>query len=266
MSSGKGDLSRLYKTTDGCHSWKLIFTNPDKDGFWDAISANGKNLTILGDPVDGSFVIQSSKDGGANWIRDELPPSLKDEGAFAASNSSLLDAEQVDGRMWFGTGGPTGARIFIMCSPCTSKDFEKNGWSAKNIPIFGRSASAGVFSIAGNIPKSPGVLIAVGGDYANPNATGSAVFSKDRFSWQPAQTVPHGYRSAVAYDPTSKTWITVGPNGTDISTDDGKNWYALRPDAHEAADADRNWNALSLPFVVGPHGRIGKLDGAALKH
>ncbi len=38
MSSGKGDLSRLYKTTDGCHSWKLLFTNPDKDGFWDAIS------------------------------------------------------------------------------------------------------------------------------------------------------------------------------------------------------------------------------------
>ena len=29
MSSGKGDLSRLYKTTDGCHTWKLVFTNPD---------------------------------------------------------------------------------------------------------------------------------------------------------------------------------------------------------------------------------------------
>ena len=37
MSSGTGDLSRLYKTTDGCHSWKLIFTNPDADGFFDAI-------------------------------------------------------------------------------------------------------------------------------------------------------------------------------------------------------------------------------------
>ena len=62
--------------------------------------------------------------------------------------------------------------------------------------------------------------------------------------------------------------LTVGPNGTDISTDDGKNWHALQPEAalHEAADADRNWNALSLPFVVGPHGRIGKLDEAALKH
>jgi hypothetical protein len=60
----------------------------------------------------------------------------------------------------------------------------------------------------------------------------------------------------------------VGPNGTDISTDDGKNWRAVRPDPalHEAADADRDWNALSLPFVVGPHGRIGKLNAKALEH
>jgi hypothetical protein len=40
---------------------------------------------------------------------------------------------------------------------------------------------------------------------------------------------PHGYRSAVAYSPATKTWITVGPNGTDISTDDGRNWRALTP-------------------------------------
>jgi len=33
---------------------------------------------------------------------------------------------------------------------------------------------------------------------------------------------------------------------------------------HEAPDADRDWNALSLPFVVGPHGRIGKLNPKAL--
>jgi hypothetical protein len=78
--------------------------------------------------------------------------------------------------------------------------------------------------------------------------------------------MPSGYRSSVAYDAVTKTWITVGPNGTDISTDDGRNWRALHPDAarHEAADADKNWNALSLPFVVGPHGRIGKLDPQVL--
>src|SRR5271167_4341383 len=37
MSSGKGPLSRLYKTTDACRTWKLLFINPDKDGSFDAI-------------------------------------------------------------------------------------------------------------------------------------------------------------------------------------------------------------------------------------
>lgn len=37
MSSGLGDLSRLYKTKDACRTWKLVFTNPDKSGFWDAL-------------------------------------------------------------------------------------------------------------------------------------------------------------------------------------------------------------------------------------
>ena len=46
MSSGKGDLSRLYKTTDGCHSWKLIFTNPDKDGFWDAMLLRSRRMGL----------------------------------------------------------------------------------------------------------------------------------------------------------------------------------------------------------------------------
>ncbi|MGA8741194.1 MAG: hypothetical protein WB561_08415, partial [Terracidiphilus sp.] len=55
MSSGKGDLSRLYKTTDGCHSWTLIFTNPDPEGFWDAMLLNrfDKDGELLGDPVAG---------------------------------------------------------------------------------------------------------------------------------------------------------------------------------------------------------------------
>ena len=44
MSSGKGDLSRLYKTTDGCQTWKLVFTNPDKDGFWDALIMTDQNI------------------------------------------------------------------------------------------------------------------------------------------------------------------------------------------------------------------------------
>jgi hypothetical protein len=106
----------------------------------------------------------------------------------------------------------------------------------------------------------------VGGDYKEPAATGdTAWFLGEHQKWAPAQTPPRGYRSAVAYDASHKIWITAGPNGTDISTDEGKNWRPLKPLAQEEKDTDQNWNALSLPFAVGPQGRIGKFNPTALK-
>lgn len=266
MSSGKGDLSRLYKTTDGCHTWKLIVTNPDVDGFWDAISASGKNITILGDPVGGSLVLEVCKDGCATWERDKLPPSLPDEGAFAASNSALLN-EWEDGIELIGTGGPNGGRLFTSCEPCTKEPSNHEKWHVQPLPTFGRGASVGIFSISAKLRGSAMGYVAVGGDYSKPDEVGKAAYSVSWLRWSKSETLPHGYRSSVAYDAATKTWITVGPNGTDISTDDGKNWRPVRPDPslHEAPDADRNWNAISLPFVVGPHGRIGKVNPAALK-
>jgi hypothetical protein len=132
------------------------------------------------------------------------------------------------------------------------------------LPLNGASSSAGAFSLG-----STGVVtLAVGGDYAKPTETsGTAAYFDPYFGgWFAAKSNPTGYRSSVAYDAATDTWITVGPNGTDVSTDDGRNWRALRPNAalNEAADADQHWNALSLPFVVGPHGRIGKLNPNAL--
>jgi len=261
MASGPGDQSRLYKTTDGCSSWKLLFSNPDKDGFWDAVKAETKDRSwILGDPVDGQFSLFTTADGGANWVRTQDDLGLKSsrgEAVFAASNSSLLI---VEGTMLFVSGGPSGARAFMECIFCNSRRFV-----AHTVPS-PKGEAAGVFSIAvGN----EHLLIAVGGDYTKPDeSSDTAAFSTDGgVHWTISTTLPHGYRSAVAYDAAAKTWITVGPNGTDISTDNGRNWRPVRsdPGLHEAPDADRNWNALSLPYVVGPHGRIGKLDEAALK-
>jgi len=266
MSSGKGDLSRLYKTTDGCHSWKLVFTNPDPEGFWDALRASASQLTILGDPVNGSFVYETSGNGGKNWKRESLPISLPGESAFAASNSALFE-QWNDGITLFGSGGSEGARVFTSCEPCEKKPFDVGSWHVQQLPFFGQGTSSGVFSIFADVNGASVTYVAVGGDYSNPEREGKAAYSLKWLKWMPSQTPPHGYRSSVEFDAPSKTWITVGPNGTDISTDDGRNWRPVRPDAvrHEAPDADRNWNAISLPFVVGPHGRIGKLNSAALK-
>jgi len=255
MSSGKGDLSRLYKTTDGCQTWKLLFTNPEKDGFWDAIFINrgASDGFILGDPVDGAFVLYQSDDSGDTWRRIAAQglSAEKQAGAFAASNSSIAVGEI----NWFliGTGGTA--------QPFVYREETYPTFTRVAVPIAGGGPSAGIFSIDGRDFLN---VIAVGGNYQKPeDADHTAAYTKDGGkTWQAATSPPHGYRSCVAYDEATKTWITVGPNGTDISTDDGRDWRAVHPDAalHEEPDVDRNWNALSLPFVVGPHGRIGKLD------
>ncbi len=276
MSSGPGDQSRLYKTTDGCQTWKLLFTNPDKDGFWDAINFVGKtNGTLLGDPVNGYFSIFETQDGGLHWNRQKNIGAGVPVGGvvFAASNSSLV---QHDGAQVFGIGGPQGAFAYyrgIKTVECLQEVQNRNDckfmWNSVLMPpgirwpVSSRVESTGVFSLAIRPGQSidASVIVAVGGDYLKPDQQSDTAATSVNGGqlWTAAQTPPHGYRSSVAYDPTQKLWITVGPNGTDISTDDGKNWRPLTPSGYDPPDADKNWNALSLPFVVGPHGRIGKL-------
>jgi hypothetical protein len=274
MSSGKGDLSRLYKTTDGCQTWKLLFTNPDKEGFWDGLLyiADFDLTFVLGDPIEGKFRLfsQASSDSkfSDDWNAHPIA-AAPDEAAFAASNSVLI-YNLGEGMFSFITGGSR-SEIIHEEHGIDAKKGMFSEWSRDPLP-FAAGPSSGAFSIAARpYVKTEGDAkhaVVVGGDYLKPNdSSQTAAYSSDwGYHWQSAQTPPHGFRSAVAYDPASKAWITVGPNGTDVSTDDGRNWRALHPDTalHEAPDADRNWNALSLPFVVGPHGRIGKLDSPAL--
>jgi hypothetical protein len=65
--------------------------------------------------------------------------------------------------------------------------------------------------------------------------------------------------TATVEEPDHAIWITVGPNGSDLSRDDGKTW---QPIEHAPPDVGKGgeWNALSLPWVVGPNGRIAKLN------
>ena len=100
-------------------------------------------------------------------------------------------------------------------------------------------------------------FVAVGGDYTKPNeSAGTAAWSADGGEhWTASTTPPHGYRSTVQWSESLKLWITAGTNGSDISRDDGRTWQPLD---------NGDWNALSLPFIVGPNGRIARLNPKAL--
>jgi photosystem II stability/assembly factor-like uncharacterized protein len=260
MSSGPGDASRIYKTTDGCQTWALKYTNLEPKGFWDTIiGVTAKQLFVVGDPVDGEFRIYTSRDSGETWFLTDdkgLDADPNTEGAFAASNSALTSFRLT---LLFGSGGVGGAFVrYWQAGPVAqqSDGVMPMVWHRVAVPMAGGSAGTGIFSVGARSVMAHDWIVAVGGNYEKPAETaGTAAFSSDGGkTWTAAAAPPHGYRSAVAYDSKSRVWIAVGTNGSDFSRDDGKTWQPLD---------DGNWNALSLPYVVGNKGRIAKLaDGA----
>jgi len=265
MSSGSGDDSRLYSTHDGCRTWSLVFTNPDADGFWDSLQFDGTRFgVILGDPVQGSFTMFVTYDGGGQWTR-QVNPCLHTmdpkQGAFAASNQSLAivplrDANLAPGtgtnhQIWFGTSGGwlygfELAPLELISAP--SGDSAANGCTHVPVLPLGAKDSAGIFAVAFH-DMTNGVV--VGGDYTHPkNGISTAAFTRNGIHWHLALHPPAGYRSTMAWNPTDATWIAAGPTGSDISRDNGNTWQPLD---------QGNWNAISLPFIVGPDGGIARL-------
>jgi hypothetical protein len=281
MSSGTGSQSRVYKTTDGCAHWKLLFTNTQEDGFFDTLAfSDDKNGFILGDPTgDGRhrrFVLLRTDDGGGKWVMvpsKDLATGSQKLGAFAASNQAMVLTGPVlataEGPVfvpWFGTSGVSGGSgpfVYTGGINCTMGAAHSNPRSCLNrdwsfqkqaVPLAGGSESAGIFALGLRQDGQAGGsmhAVAVGGDYTKPDTgAGTAAYRDAKTgTWTACPHLPHGYRSAVAWDANDNAWIAVGPNGSDVSYDDGHNWSPIGNDGY---------NAISLPWVVGPDGRIGK--------
>ena len=256
MSSGAGDQSRLYKTVDGCRHWTQDLRNNEKDGFWDAVvfqagefGTAGKAGVLLGDPLHSVFDTRLMLTGHG-WADDNAPCVAREgEAAFAGSNSSVF----VFGprRYIMVTGGKPGGRALL--SPLLAGNDSAKGCLEVPLPLASGADSTGAFSVSFR-DRDHGVV--VGGDYKKPNEpSGTAAWTSDGgLHWTAASNPPHGYRSAVAWDTEARVWIAAGTNGSDISRDDGRTWESLD---------NGKWNALSLPYVVGPDGRIGKLNRGA---
>jgi photosystem II stability/assembly factor-like uncharacterized protein len=245
LASGEGAHSRIYRTGDGGRNWQLLLTNPDTNGFFDSLAFWDRSHAILvGDPVAGHFVIFTTADAGKTWHRQKTPAASKDEGAFAASGTSVVTWGKKDA--WFATGGPAGGRVFRT----------HNGgrtWSVAQAPL-GGTKTAGIFSLA-FADKKHG--IAVGGDFQNAKATEHTVaLTRDGGkTWQsPAAKLRLSYRSGVAAL-GEKVFIAVGTEGSDLSRDGGETWEHF---------SDSGLNAVAVGggavWAVGPKGIVVKLS------
>lgn len=279
MSTGIGKLSRLYVTVDRCSTWKLLLTNAEESGSWATLALGpaprylGQEGVLIGNPVRGRFddYLVDFRSAKNWWLR---PWARKEENLLPESSSSLffLYSEKP---FWFVTGGKGGARV-IKRVVHHSGEFMYDTFEKTRVPVGDGTTYAGGASIVFKTRRGPSgyglvltdVGVVVGGDSAAPNRSeATAAFTQDGGKhWLPAQSFPHGYRSCVAYDRIHDAWIAVGPTGTDVSFDDGRNWHALEQQPQQLrgpAEAE-GWTALSLPFAVGQHGRIGLLSSSAL--
>jgi photosystem II stability/assembly factor-like uncharacterized protein len=245
MSIGDAGKSRIYKTIDGGANWKLQYTDKRKEFFLDALVCDSEiECRAVGDPIDGKFVILRTRDGDT-WEQlptDKMPAALPDEGSFAASGTCLAIYNYED--VYFVTGGPA-ARVFHSTDAGYS-------WTVNNTPVVSGNASSGIFSIS----AWDKTLVAVGGDYKDPNNRNHvAAYSPDQGkTWKLADQQPGGFRSAVARI-DEKSLLAVGPNGEEISDDGGTRW--------KHTDS-LNLNALAvlrqdLAWAVGPNGTIARL-------
>ncbi len=202
---------------DGCLHWRLLFKNPESDGFWDVISIWGwagayahkpKQVDgwILGDPVDGHIRIYKFDDGYADIVKERKQPihdlslrkdeteSLKADaastGAFAASNSAFVsipwklrdEENKQNGTIWpfshmFVTGGISGAHAYTP-KPQTGDVIMPTEWIVTSVPVGSKTASSEAFSVALNPDRPTGII--VGGDYTKPNeSNGTAARTSD---------------------------------------------------------------------------------------
>ena len=240
--------ANILKTIDGGETWKVVYENPKKGMFLDAMEFWDQfSGIVIGDPIDGKFFIARSFDEGETWKEipeKNLPAADSGEACFAASGTNVMVLDKDEA--CFVSGGLK-SRFFWKGSPIP-------------LPIVQGRESAGANSIAVRDKqkvKNSLHLVVVGGDFAKDTSSyKNCFYSKDGGkNWIAPVTPPRGYRSCVEYITKNKL-ITCGTTGVDVSTDGGKNWKLISSEGFHVCRKAKNGTAV---FLAGPNGKIGKL-------
>ncbi|WP_299385460.1 oxidoreductase [uncultured Lacinutrix sp.] len=210
----------LYKI--GENETSIVYQEDHEKAFYDAMAFwNDKEGIAIGDPTDSCLSIIITRDGGNTWNKlscDILPEAIKDEAAFAASDTNIAI---VGDETWVATGGGASR---ILYSPNKGET-----WEVFNTPIVQGNGPQGMYSLDFYDNKNG---FAIGGDYTKPaDSSANKIRTADGGkTWQlVAQNQNPSYRSCVQYIPgrEAKELVAIGFKGVDYSNDAGDSWKHL---------------------------------------
>lgn len=213
MSSGTPSL--VLKTIDGGKTWQEKYRKTDTTYFFDAMDfANEWHGYILGDPINGKFLLMETKDGGETWTNIANPPiALPGEASFAASGTCL----RVYNKNLFIVSGGKASRMITAIHG-------KSEYTYADLPLTHAKPSQGAFSLAAAKNK----IIVVGGDYEKDKRTDSVatIFTTHPPIFNNPDQGPGGFQSCVEYI-KDDIFLSTGTSGSNITMDGGRTWRQI---------------------------------------
>ncbi len=247
LTIGTGSDSSVFRTSDGGATWQQTFVNDDPNAFYDCMAFfSPRDGLAVSDPVGGKFRLIATHDGGRSWAVVDpagMPPALDGEFGFAASGTCLVTSGH---DAWIASGGGATSRVYH------SRDGGVH-WTVTSTPV-ASGAAAGIFSLAVSGPHD---VVAVGGDFTVPNGNVDiAARSRDAGrSWALSSTMPGGYRSGAAWV-GHDSLVAVGPTGSDVSFDGGRNWATFDTGYFDTVQRGRD----GAVWASGKDGRVAVLE------
>ncbi len=222
-----GNPALIYKITHANNEVQLVYTEVEERVFYDSMKFwNDQEGIAFGDPTEDCLSVIKTFDGGATWAKCKctyLPDFIKDEAAFAASNSNISIYNE---NVWLATGGAA-ARILH------SKD-RGSTWEEYSTPMIAGSQMAGIFAID-FIDDQLGVMI--GGDWnkKEDNLYNKAITYDGGKNWKLMDSGNGpGYCSDIIFvpDTNGKEILAVGSEGIWWSGSQGDSWKKLTDEGY----------------------------------
>ena len=212
----------FFKINKLTHKAEIVYTDPAKNAFYDALHFDGKFFYTFSDPEENLNLkfsrFEDRKKFNMTSLNTENLKLEKGEAAFAASNTNISSTKS---NVWVATGGLV-SRIIKMNLKTEKIQFF-------DTPFIQGTSSQGIYSID-FFNKNFG--IAVGGDYTKQaeNINNIATTSDGGKTWQiQASGKNGGYKTCVKFRPKSKgkDLIAVGDQNIEFSNDYGKTWTTI---------------------------------------